>query len=85
VMRRELLDRLGGMDERYVIGDFEDADICLRVRDEGLRCVVDNRAVLYHLERQSQNEANDAWRMNLTLFNAWQHRRRWLTGVVDAT
>jgi GT2 family glycosyltransferase len=76
VARRDLLVRLGGLSERYVIGDFEDADLCFSVRTEGLKCVVDRRAVLYHLERQSQSEANVPWRMNLTLFNAWQYRRR---------
>ena len=81
VMSHELLLRLGGLDERYAVGDFEDADLCLRVRAEGLRCVVDNRATLYHLERQSQNDGPGSWRMNLTLFNAWQYRKRWF---VDA-
>jgi GT2 family glycosyltransferase len=81
VMRRELLGRLGGFDESYVIGDFEDTDLCLRVRAEGLTCVVDRRATLYHLERQSQNEAKNSWRTNLTLFNAWQHQKRWFSVV----
>jgi O-antigen biosynthesis protein len=81
VMRRDLLQRLGGFDESYVIGDFEDTDLCLRVHAEGLTCVVDRRATLYHLERQSQNEAKNSWRMNLTLFNAWQHQKRWFGAV----
>lgn len=79
VMRRVLLRRLEGLDESYVVGDFEDADLCLRIRAQGLSCVVDRRAVLYHLERQSQNEVKNSWRMNLTLFNAWQHQRRWFS------
>ena len=77
VIRRALAVDLGGFDEGYVIGDFEDADLCLRIVDKGLRCVVENRAELYHLERQSQNRQANAWRMNLTLYNAWHFQTRW--------
>ncbi len=77
VLPRPLADELGGFDEGYVIGDFEDADLCLRVRERGLRCVVDNRARLYHLERQSQGLGATSWRTNLTLYNAWRFQNRW--------
>jgi GT2 family glycosyltransferase len=77
VARLDLLLRLDGFDECYAIGDFEDSDLCMRVRAEGLKCVVDTLAKLYHLERQSQNAVSGSWRMNLTLFNAWQHEKRW--------
>lgn len=77
VMHRDLALDLGGFDPDYVIGDFEDADLCNRLKARGLRCVVDQEVVLYHLERQSQgNQAMD-WRMNLTLLNAWTFNRRW--------
>jgi GT2 family glycosyltransferase len=84
VMRRALWRRLEGFDESFVIGDFEDADLCLRIRAEGLTCLVDRRAVLYHLERQSQAESKASWRLNLTLFNAWQNQRRWFSGDMPA-
>jgi GT2 family glycosyltransferase len=83
VSRLDLLLRLGGFDEDYVIGDFEDSDLCLRVRAEGFKCVVDMAAKLYHLERQSQNTVSGSWRMNLTLYNAWQHEKKWFG--TDAT
>ena len=77
VLRRELADALGGFDEAYAIGDFEDSDLCLRVRAKGLSCAVDRRARLYHLERQSQVTPDNPWRHHATLFNAWTHKRRW--------
>lgn len=82
VMSRQLATELGGFDEGYIIGDFEDADLCLRVRSKGLRCLVDRRAELYHLERQSQDDPGQVWRTNLTLYNAWLFHQRW--GVGDA-
>jgi hypothetical protein len=43
----------------------------------GYDCAVDRDVQLYHLERKSQASSAIGWRMNLTLYNAWQHERRW--------
>lgn len=77
VLRTELAHELGGFDEIYAIGDFEDSDLCMKIRRKGLDCVVDHRARLWHLERQSQADSNTTWRMYLTLYNAWVHKKRW--------
>ena len=77
VMARWLADELGGFDPAYPVGDFEDADLCLRLRARGLEVAVDMGVRLYHLERQSQAGSEKLWRMNLTLFNAWLHDSRW--------
>jgi GT2 family glycosyltransferase len=69
--------RLGGFDEAFVIGDFEDSDLCMKLHAEGLACAVDLDTRLYHLERQSQAPSQHRWRMNLTLYNAWLHEARW--------
>ena len=77
-LRRDVAIRLGGFDPDYVIGDFEDADLSARLRAEGLRCVLEDRAALVHLERQSQGRADaERGRWNLTLLNAWTYNRRW--------
>jgi O-antigen biosynthesis protein len=77
VLKRSLALQLGGFDEAYVVGDFEDSDLCLRVKKVGLRCMIDDTVQLYHLERKSQEPPSRSWRMNLTLYNAWLHQRRW--------
>ena len=77
VMRRELALQVGGFDETYVIGDFEDSDLCLKLIALGYECAVDPDVRLYHLERKSQSSAALTWRSNLTAYNAWQHERRW--------
>ncbi len=35
MMRTELARRLGGFDEVFVVGDFEDSDLCMKIRQEG--------------------------------------------------
>ena len=77
LMPRSLADELGGFDEGFVVGDFEDADLCLRAAARGFGCVVEGRARLHHLERQSQDRGTSTWRMNLTLYNAWRFQARW--------
>lgn len=50
---RELFRKVGGFDDRYVRGDFEDADLCLRIAELGLPTGIVRDREIYHLERQS--------------------------------
>ncbi|TCH96749.1 glycosyltransferase family 2 protein [Roseococcus sp. SYP-B2431] len=80
-MRREVARRYGGFDPAYVIGDFEDADLCAKLARDGLRRVMADTAEVTHLERQSQGRfAAGQGRWNLTLLNAWTYNRRWHGG-----
>jgi GT2 family glycosyltransferase len=73
-----LFREIGGLCEDYIIGDFEDSDLCLRAHARGRVNRVALDIELYHLERQSQNRVGDAqWRTNLTVYNCWLHHRRW--------
>jgi GT2 family glycosyltransferase len=73
-----LFHRMDGLSEDYIIGDFEDSDLCLRLLSAGRRNYIALDVELYHLERQSQNRMGDAaWRTNLTLYNCWLHNSRW--------
>jgi len=81
LMERGLAEHTHGFDEAYAIGDFEDSDLCMRLHQIGLNCAVDLDTHLYHLERKSQGSAAHTWRMNLTLYNAWFHERRWAHAI----
>jgi GT2 family glycosyltransferase len=48
--RRSLLNDLGGFDEAFVPAYYEDADLCLRIRQAGYRVVYDPAVVVHHLE-----------------------------------
>ena len=80
-MRRSLARDMDGFDEAYVLGDFEDTDLCMRLQARGYRCAVDPEVRLFHLERQSQESCAVAWRGNLTLYNAWRHDRLWAESI----
>ena len=78
LMRTELFHALGGLSEDYIVGDFEDSDLCLRLLGAGYTNYYVPSVSLYHLERQSQAAADlSPWRGNLTLYNCWLHNSRW--------
>lgn len=70
---------LGGLSSGYIVGDFEDSDLCLRLRDQGLTVQVHRGARFFHLERQSvgSDEARDQIRAKLVATNAVLHHLRW--------
>ena len=57
-MRKQDYDEVGGFDEGYLVGDFEDSDLCLALRKRGKRLWMVPEVRLWHLERQSQNLGN---------------------------
>ncbi|GGW92522.1 glycosyltransferase family 2 protein [Alteromonas halophila] len=69
---------VGGFDSAYVLGDFEDSDLCLKLLEQGKKNVIRRDAELYHLERQSQNLVSPGrWKHNITILNAVLFNERW--------
>lgn len=77
VTRRETYERVGGYTEDYVIGDYEDSDLCLKIRRLGLQIAYEPAACLYHFERRSIRRSQDYMRGVASQYNAWLHTRRW--------
>lgn len=50
---REVIDEVGGIDERFGVGNFEDDDFCLRVRAAGYRIYVCNDVFVHHFGSRS--------------------------------
>jgi O-antigen biosynthesis protein len=47
--RRSLLNELGGFDEAFAPASYQNADLCLRVRQAGYRVVYDPAVIVHHL------------------------------------
>lgn len=78
IMTRELYDTVGGLDEGYLIGDFEDSDFCLKIVAAGHKVGYVPSVELVHLERQSFSALGDtSFRTLVVRFNAWRHTKRW--------
>jgi GT2 family glycosyltransferase len=54
ITRREVYQRLGGLNEQQFPVAYNDVDYCLRVRSNGLRVIYTPYAHLYHLESASR-------------------------------
>ncbi|NNM99113.1 MAG: glycosyltransferase family 2 protein [Candidatus Eremiobacteraeota bacterium] len=52
-MPRELIDEIGGFDERFGVGNFEDDDLCMRARAAGYKIFVCEDAFIHHFGSRS--------------------------------
>ena len=79
LMRREVYEAVGGLDEKFLIGDFEDSDLCLKVREKGLEIAcLPLPVTLIHLERQSlSGVGTPSFRDYVVRYNASRHQARW--------
>ena len=57
MVRRPLLEQLGGFDRRYSPAYYEDADLCFRLREHGYRVLYQPLAVVVH--REGSTAGND--------------------------
>jgi GT2 family glycosyltransferase len=60
VLRREVFDALGGLDEANLAVDYNDIDFCLRIRRAGYRVIWTPHAQLYHHESATRGQRRPA-------------------------
>jgi GT2 family glycosyltransferase len=65
---------LGGLSGEYIRGDYEDSDLCLRLRDMGREAWYLPDVELYHLEGQSYPTKE---RRLTSEYNKWLHTHMW--------
>jgi len=61
---REVWERLGGFDEAFTPGYYEDVDYCMRLRQAGLRVVFEPSVAVDHFENGSEGDRGDALRLS---------------------
>lgn len=84
-IRRSDFDRIGGWDTGYLIGDFEDSDLCMRLHAAGLKSAYLPTVQLTHLERQSfKLLGQDEFRSRVTMYNAVRHQKLWARHIEAA-
>jgi GT2 family glycosyltransferase/2-polyprenyl-3-methyl-5-hydroxy-6-metoxy-1,4-benzoquinol methylase/tetratricopeptide (TPR) repeat protein len=88
LLRREVIERVGLLDERFGLGCLEDDDLCLRARRAGFTCVLARDVFIRHLGHRSFHGAGvdqDAlYQRNLLLFRKkWEAEDRLPPGTLD--
>jgi GT2 family glycosyltransferase len=77
MMPASVFHEVGGFDECYLRGDFEDSDLCLKLLISGRRLGIVRMPGIFHLERQSIGSQEPGMRQKITLFNSWLYSQRW--------
>ncbi len=80
LVRKSLWDTLGGIDEAYRLGYWEDTDLCMRIRHAGYAIRYEPDAKITHAVGHSHlGQKHPSYQANRDLFH-----RRWIeTGLVD--
>jgi O-antigen biosynthesis protein len=76
-IRRKVFEQIGGVCEDYIIGDYEDSDLCLRARVAGHSIIYVPEVELYHFERRSIGLHAGYMRTHASLYNRLLHHERW--------
>lgn len=53
LIRRDVIDRIGGLDERFTPGNYEDDDFCLRAQLAGFKTVIAKDVFIHHYGSKS--------------------------------
>ena len=78
MLDRSLYENVGGLDENFILGDYEDSDLCLKLLELGCSNYYVPNVQLYHLERQSDGYDRLEHRTaQISIYNCWRQYRKW--------
>lgn len=78
-----LYRKLGGLRGRQIGGEYEDADLCLRLREAGWENWYLPRVDLYRLDRGEALHSLEPLARRIARYNRWLHSHLW-TGPIEA-
>lgn len=76
LMRKALYEEVGGLDESFGTGNYEDDDLCLKVREKGYAIMVDESVFIHHYRSQTFIENKIDYRNSLSV-NESRFREKW--------
>ncbi|WP_445501388.1 glycosyltransferase family 2 protein [Microvirga sp. G4-2] len=77
VTTKSVFEAVGGFTEDYVVGDYEDSDLCLKITMTDRRIAYFPDIELYHLERKSMSLNTEYMRGIAWQYNCALHAERW--------
>jgi O-antigen biosynthesis protein len=84
LMPRAVFESVGGFTETYIVGDYEDSDLCLKIREQGFDIRYEPRASLYHFERRSIELHPGYSGTAASAYNRRLHSARWSDSMAAA-
>ncbi|QKE75387.1 glycosyltransferase [Arthrobacter citreus] len=83
LVRRELIEKLIGFDERFKLGSFEDDDICLRTILEGFEMHIALDSFVHHYGHMTFNGNSDINITQLYIENRMKYIEKWGNNLID--
>lgn len=83
VLSRSDFEEAGGYTTDFVIGDYEDSDLCLKLRSSNKKIYYLGDVELYHFERVSIRKNGEYTRGVASQYNRWLQQYRWEQEIVD--
>ncbi|TVX94073.1 glycosyltransferase family 2 protein [Paenibacillus agilis] len=87
LVKRTVLDEIGGFDELYDIGNFEDDDLCLRAAKVGYRLYIANACFIHHVGHATMNDIQTVEQKNnvqyLMGINRKKAKEKWGEDIFD--
>jgi GT2 family glycosyltransferase len=79
-IKKEVIDKIGLLDERFILGEFEDVDYCIRAIDAGYRLSACPRNVVIHkwshtMDNLSEEKKKKKKKNRKIFLNKWRGTR----------
>ncbi len=76
LMKKSLYEEVGGLDESFGTGNYEDDDLCLKIRAKGYAVMVDESVFIHHYRSQTFIENKIDYRSSLSV-NESKFMKKW--------
>ncbi|MEX1030830.1 MAG: glycosyltransferase family 2 protein [Paenibacillaceae bacterium] len=77
LFKRELMENIGLLDERFSPGHYEDDDYCMRARNAGYRLIMSGDVFIFHHGSASFAQQDETKIKQLIEFNRHQFMEKW--------
>lgn len=76
LMKKSLYEDVGGLDESFGTGNYEDDDLCLKIREKSYTVMVDESVFIHHYRSQTFIENKIDYKNSITV-NDSRFRQKW--------
>jgi GT2 family glycosyltransferase len=77
MISRDLFNRLGGLDEQFRVGMFEDDDLAMKINQAGLQLLCAEDVFIHHFHGASFNKIEDQELQRIFYENKLKFETKW--------
>ncbi|OAS19064.1 glycosyltransferase family 2 protein [Paenibacillus oryzisoli] len=81
--KKRILDEIGGFDERFGLGNYEDDDLCLRVLYAGYKLYIVRDSFIHHVGHATMNQLNGSSLSQLLVTNRDKAAEKWGAEIIS--